>query len=257
MIIDAHAHFGPGLVSTAPFGPLVNLADGASLLAVLAASGIDRAVAFAPRWQGGTFVDPDYRHANAAVASGMHAHPDRLVGFVRVNPKFGRGAAEQAEAGLREGFQGIKLDPETEAFSPLDLRLIGPLFEAAQAAGAPVLVHTNVHPAEPLLWLEAAQAFPRVPLILGHMGYRITSDAVITAERASNVYLETSGNMPGYIMRTIKRLGSARMIFGTDAPFNHPDVEVRRMRRLNLSDRDFEQITGGTISALLPRGWRR
>ena len=88
----------------------------------------------------------------------------------------------------------------------------------------PVLVHTNFHPAEPLLFLAMAKAYPRVPVILGHMGMRIVSDAVIAAEQASNIYLETSSNMPAYIKRTVKRLGAARMLFGTDAPYNMPQT---------------------------------
>ena len=63
MIVDAHAHFGQGLRSTAPYGPLFEAYTADQLLRHLDAAGIDRAVCFPPRWQGGRFIDPDYRKA--------------------------------------------------------------------------------------------------------------------------------------------------------------------------------------------------
>ena len=254
-IIDAHCHFGPGLQRRRPFGPLKELPTAEDLLMDLSEARIERAIAFAPRWQGGDFVDPDYRQANAAIAAGFQKHPGRLVGFVRVNPKFWRAAAEQVEDAVREGFQGLKLDAETEAFSPLDLGLLGPLLEICQANGLPVLVHTSFHPAQPLLWLEAAAAFRQVNFILGHMGYRISLDAVIAAEHADNLYLETSGTQPSAILNVLKSLGASRMIFGTDTPFNAPQVEMDRIHSLHLAESDLERIFCGTITDLVPRGW--
>jgi len=257
MIVDAHAHFGQGLRSTAPYGPLFDAYTADQLLKHLDAAGIDRAVCFAPRWQGGTFIDPDYRKANAAIAEGVRAHPDRLVGFCRVNPKFGSRAVGELRHRLDDdGFRGLKLDPETEAFSPLDLDLLGPLLDLCDEHHVPVLVHTNFHPAEPLLFLAMAKAYPRVPVILGHMGMRIVSDAVIAAEQAGNIYLETSSNMPAYIKRTVKRLGAARMLFGTDAPYNMPQNEIDRLRSLDLSPGDLERITSANLLDLIG-GWPR
>ncbi|MBI4278223.1 MAG: amidohydrolase [Armatimonadetes bacterium] len=254
MIIDAHAHFGPGLRSTAPFGPLFDIPNGRSLIGRMNRTGIQRAVAFAPRWQGGAFIDPDYRKANAAIARGVKRYPDRLVGFARVNPKFGKKAAAELERCFTQyGFCGLKLDPETEAFSPLDLDLLGPLMEICQARGAPVLMHTSFHPAQPLQSLELIDAFPKINFILGHMGYRIVSDAVITAEAARNVYLETSGNMPSYIARTVKRMGAERMLFGTDMPFTDPKLEVDRLQSLGLTPAQMDRIFSGTLLELLGR----
>jgi predicted TIM-barrel fold metal-dependent hydrolase len=254
-IIDAHCHFGPGLQRRRPFGALKDLPTADDLLRDLSDAHIERAVAFAPRWEGGEFVDPDYRQANAVIAAGFQKHPDRLVGFVRVNPKFGQAAAEQIEEAVEGGFQGLKLDAETEAFSPLDLDLLGPLLEICQANGLPVLVHTSFHPAQPLLWLEAAAAFPQVNFILGHMGYRISLDAVIAAKHAENLYLETSGTQPSAIRSVFKSLGASRMIFGTDTPFNATQVEVDRIHAAHLAEKDFERICCRNITDLLPRGW--
>ena len=255
-LVDAHCHFGPGLKRGHPFGPLREYNSATDLIDQLAAVGINQAVVFAPRWQGGDFIDPDYSRANAAIAEAVKQHPSRLVGFVRVNPKFGQQAAAQVEAAAEQGFQGLKLDPETESFSPLDLKLLGPLLEICQAKRLPVLVHTSFHPAQPLLWLEAAQAFPQVNFILGHMGYRVASDAVIAAQRADNIFLEISGQQPSNLAKVTKSFDPLRIIFGTDAPFNDPRTEVERLRKLNLPEDKLAAIGRNSIMQLLPGGWQ-
>lgn len=254
-LIDAHLHFGPGLTDDRPFDALRPLSTVAEAIGEMDAAGIDRAVAFAPRWRGGAFVDPDYSKANAAIAAGISSHPSRIVGFIRIDPRFGARAVEQFEAGIAAGFQGLKLDPETEAFSPLDRGLLGPLFELCAAHGLPALVHTGFHPAQPLLWVELAKEFPDVPVILGHMGYRVVADAVIAAKRADNIFLETSGQQPSGLSGARRQVGASRMIFGTDMPFNDPKVEIRRLRAAKFSDTELDLVTGANILGLLPRGW--
>jgi predicted TIM-barrel fold metal-dependent hydrolase len=255
-MIDAHCHFGPGLRAQAPFGPLFKADTTSDLLALLDGVGIDKAVIFAPSWNGGwdgvDFNDPSYERANAAVAEAVHAYPDRFIGFARVNPKFGSAAIRELRRCFEDyGFRGLKLDNEADGFHPTDLRLLGPLAELVRENGGPIIVHTGFHPCEPLIYLPLAQAFPDVPLILGHMGGRILIDAVITAQHASNVYLETSGQQPGYIARAVKAVGPDRVIFGTDIPYNIPVVEVERIKSIGLSPADLNKITHGTAAGLL------
>ncbi len=255
-MIDAHCHLGPGLRAQAPFGPLFKADTAESLVALLDEVDIERAVIFAPSWQGGwddtDFNDPAYERANAAVAEAVNAHPDRFIGFGRVNPKFGSAAVAELERCFGEySFRGLKLDNEADGFYPTDLRLLGPLAELVRANKGAIIVHTGFHPCEPLIFLPLAQAFPDVPLILGHMGGRILIDAVITAQHASNVYLETSGQMPGYIARAVKAVGADRVIFGTDIPFNIPSVETERIRSIGLPAEDLAKITEGNISKIL------
>jgi uncharacterized protein len=254
MIIDAHAHLGPGLKAEVPFGPLYNAETPAGLLALMDRVGIDKAVVFAPNWHGGwqgeDFTDPNYERANAAIGEAVRQHAGRFVGFARVNPKFGRQAAAELEARLTMGFRGLKLDNEHDGYSPANMKLLGPLMEICATHTAPVIVHTGFHPAEPLIFLPLARAFPRVNFILGHMGYRIVADAIIAARRSENIYLETSAQMPHSILSGVRGLGADRVVFGTDLPYTIPEVEVRRIRSLGLHDAELEKILEGNISRL-------
>ena len=254
-MFDAHCQLGPGLRAKSA-GALYEADTADKVLALLDGQSIERAVVFAPNWHGGwdgeDFIDPGYERANAAVADAVAQYPDRFVGFARVNPKFGGAAARELRRCFDEyGFRGLRLDNEADAFDPTDLGLVGPLAEICHDRRAPILVNTGFHPCESLLFLPLAQAYPDVNVILGHMGGRLLVDAVITAQHAPNVYLETSGQMPGYIANGVRAVGADRVLFGTDIPFNIPEVEVRRIRSIGLSEEDLAKITHGNIARLV------
>lgn len=254
-MIDAHCQLGPGLRTKAA-GALYEVDTAEKLLAIMDKHEIQHAVVFAPSWLGGSeeedFIDPSYEAANAAVAEAVSANPNRLTGFAHINPKFGKAAARELERCFDEyGFRGLRLDNEADGFDPTQLWQVGPLAEICRNRNAPILVKTGFHPCESLLYLPLAQAFPDVNIILGHMGGRLVIDAVITAQRSPNVYLETSGQMPGYILNAVRAVGASRVIFGTDIPFNIPDVELRRIRSIGLAAEDYERITRGNIETLL------
>lgn len=262
-MIDAHCHLGPGLRAAAPFGAVLDSDTPEKLLSLLDSCGIERAVVFAPSWRGGwdgeDFVDPTYERANAAIAEAVAAYPARLVGFGRVNPKYGKGAVTELARCFREyRFRGLKLDNEADGFDPTDLRLLSPLADLCASQRASILVHTGFHPCQPLTFLPLAQAHPEVKLILGHMGGRIVADAIITAKHAENVYLETSGLMAMNLKRAMKALEIRRFVFGTDTPYNITRVEVDRIHGLGLSEADLTAVTRDNMAAILgadvPRG---
>lgn len=255
-MIDAHCHIGPGLRAPIPFGPIFATETGEQLLELLAGTGIDQALVMAPSWEGGwdgnDFVDPDYRRANEAIADAVQRHPGRLVGVARVNPKFGNDAVRELERCFTDyGFRGLKLNNEADGFEPTNLRLLSPLAEVCLAHDAPLLVRTGFHPCEPLLFLPLAQAHPKLNIVLLHMGGRIHGDAIITAQQAPNVYLETAAQMPRSIVAAVKALGADRVVFGTDTPYGIPEVEVRRIQALGLADDELQRITRDNIRGLL------
>lgn len=256
MIIDAHAHFGPGLAYEHPMGPVARATTAEELIAQLDQAHIDRAVVFAPSWQGGSggtdFIDPNYERANLAIAEGVRAHPERLVGFARVNPKFGSQATAELERCFADyGFQGLHLNNTNEWFTPLHTKLLAPLLERCAAQDAPVSVHTWFYPSQAYPWLQPIEAFPQVRFILAHMGYRQWADAVIVAERAPNVYLETSLQLPATVKKAVARVGAERVLFGSDTPFAFPDIELRALRDLGLGAADLARISGDNLAALL------
>ena len=224
MIFDAHTHIG-----TYPlFG--VSL-DRDGLAALMAETGLTQCCVFAP----------DNAAVKACVESIDGAHA-----LVWANPRV-PGNIEESIALLDEpAFIGVKLHPLLDGFHPNDPRL-RPLMEVVSARRLPVLVHTG-HPIFTLPWSveELAAEYPDANVIFGHMGHGnviYINASIDIACRRPNVYLETSG-MPEHhkIKEAIERVGPTRVLYGSDAPFHHPAVEILKVRVSGLDDAMLERV---------------
>jgi hypothetical protein len=149
---------------------------------------------------------------------------------------------------------GIKLHPLVDAFDPGAPMLDG-LYELARAENAPVLLHTG-HEFAALPWTveAAARRHPEVNFVLGHMGLstiEYVEGAIDVARRHSNVFLETSG-MPftWKIKEAVTSVGEERVMYGSDAPFFSPQLEIEKVRISGLSDSQLERVLGINARAL-------
>lgn len=63
------------------------------------------------------------------------------------------------------------------------------------------------------------------------------------ALRYKNIYLETSGQMNPLILKdAIKKIGSQRIVFGTDWPYKPVNIEIDKFLHLDLDSDDLENI---------------
>jgi predicted TIM-barrel fold metal-dependent hydrolase len=127
--------------------------------------------------------------------------------------------------------------------------MVHPLADLVAERGLPLLIHTG-HPIFTLPWSveELAQAKPETNVIMGHMGHGniiYINAAIDAAERRPNVYLETSG-MPMHtkIAEAVNRVGADRVLYGSDAPFHHPKVELLKVRLSGIKPSDMEMVLG-------------
>jgi predicted TIM-barrel fold metal-dependent hydrolase len=158
------------------------------------------------------------------------------------------GYVEEAERFLEHPkFLGAKLHPLIDGYLPNDPS-VHPLMELLLARGGlPVLVHCG-HPIFTLPWSieELAVAFPGVKVIIGHMGHGnvvYINASIDIAARNPNVYLETSG-MPMHtkIKEAVDRVGVDRVLYGSDAPFHHPAVEILRVQVSGLGPDELDRV---------------
>jgi uncharacterized protein len=252
VIIDAFVQMGPTLANYTDIPrPLYDATTADKLISLLDRFHIDLAIIHAPRWVGGAVFDPTYEKANSAIREATSKFPKRLIGYGRVNPNWGEAAVSEATdclAGAK--MRGLMLDPEWENFNPTDKNLVYPLMELAKKHKVPVMFHCGYYPAQPVLFWDLALDFPGVPIILAHMGQRLTVDAQMVAERAKNVYLETSDHM--YALRScVDTLGARRILFGSNLPFSVPEAEMLKItHRTNVSEEDKATILGGAAAKL-------
>lgn len=235
LVIDAHNHLGdrPGARQT-----------GAELVAKLDAAGVDKAVVF-------PFVEGNF--TNDFVNDAYRQFPDRLIPYCAVNP-WERNAADVVRQCIKEwGFKGLKLHPTINGFHLADPELVNPLFQLADELDFPIIVHgaSDLYNAPPEFALMAAR-FPRVQLMMAHMGFFWSVDQAITfAGQFENLYLETSRAPIFEIQTAVKRIGPHKVIWGTDSPFVDYEFEFKKMERATPERSGYASIVGGNIARLL------
>jgi predicted TIM-barrel fold metal-dependent hydrolase len=221
-----------------------------------------------------------------SVAQALRAFPDRLAGYVRVDPTQPDAAVHVRRAVRELGLKGVKLFPSMEGFHASDRRVY-PVYEEAQALGVPILLHFGVLQsavrnalglpsradmrfADPTDLQPAARDFPRLRFIIPHFGAGYFREALMVCYHCPNVSLDTSGSNAwtryvGYPLdlRTVFRLaldavGPGRIIFGTDSThfprgLRHDvlSTQLAVLRELEVPREDIRRIMAGNIADLL------
>jgi predicted TIM-barrel fold metal-dependent hydrolase len=216
MIFDAHMHVGDF--------PLFNVS--------LDRDGLERLMR-ENAIEGGVVFHPDNAYVSEVVASVPGAY-----GLVWANPRLPNYLPEALRFLDDPRFLGVKLHPLLDGYHPND-PAVHPLMEALVERDLPVLIHCG-HPIFTLPWSieELIVNFPQAKVILGHMGHGniiYINGAIDVAARHPHVYLETSG-MPMHtkIAEAVQRVGPERVLYGSDAPFHHPQVEIAKVRLSGL-----------------------
>lgn len=235
LVIDAHNHIGarPGAQQS-----------GADLVAKMDQAGVARAVMF-------PFVEGNF--TNEAVRVALDEHPDRLIPYCAVNPWQQDAVAELRRCVTEWGFKGLKLHPTINGFHLSNPTLVDPLFEEAEGLGIPIIVHgaSDLYNAPPE-FAEMARRFPRVKLLMAHMGFFWSVDQAIGYAKAiPNLYLETSRAPIFEIATAVRELGPGRVVWGTDSPFVDYEWEFRKMERCSPDRAVYDLVVGGTMAEIL------
>ena len=135
---------------------------------------------------------------NDAIAAYARAHPEKVVGFMSVDPLH-PGAVEEMERAHALGLRGLKLGPIYQGFHPLDGRAFAVYAKAAEL-GLPILIHQGatfprVAPlkvADPLLLEEVAWAFPQLPIVIAHLGHPWLAETIVLIRKHPSLYADVS-----------------------------------------------------------------
>ncbi len=237
--------------------------------------GIDRMVMF-------TSVPGDH----PSVAAAVKAFPERLIGYIMLDPTQSN-APEQLREGIqRQGLKGVTLFPAMHHFHAYDEKAY-PLYQTAAELEIPVFTHFGVlkvsirdklglpnifdlRYSNPIDLHKVAIDFPTVHFIIPHFGCGYFRETLMLGAQASNVYVDTSSSnswltyMPGYLdlktvfEKTLEVFGPRRILFGTDSNVFprgwRQDIfkqQVEILRALNLSQAETEVLLGGNIARLL------
>lgn len=206
-----------------------------------AAEGCDKTVVFGGKAKLSGLWVPDRE-----IAAYVAAHPDRLIGFLSVDPTQ-PGWRDELEEGHQDlKLKGIKLLSMYAGFKPND-RSLDYLWHYATKHGLPVLLHTGTTfvsqaPLECTLprWLdEVATRFPEVKIVMAHLSHPYEGECVVTIRKHPNVYSDCSAlhYRPFQLYHSLMLLQEYgvwhKLLFGSDYPFTTVTASLAGMRKLN------------------------
>ncbi|TLS52384.1 amidohydrolase [Paenibacillus antri] len=248
MIFDCHTHlFGPGMVS-GPTDAAIKRAWGPDMHIVATPEqhranleGFDGAIVLAMAAGATGLVVP-----NEYVASYCAEAPTRLFGFASVDPN-DPNAVSDFETAVRElGLKGLKLGPIYQNFYP-DRPEHFPLYAKAEELNVPILWHqgTSFVPegyldaSRPAMLDPIARTFPRLKMIVAHMGHPWVDECISLVRKHPNLYMDLSA-LASRPWQYYNALVSAteygvtdKILFGSDYPFFTTRQTVDALQRVD------------------------
>jgi predicted TIM-barrel fold metal-dependent hydrolase len=183
---------------------------------------------------------------DSEVAAYVNSVPERLIGFLSLDPTQPGWQNELEEGHRHLKLKGIKLMPMYAGFDPAGPELEY-LWTYATKHGLPVLCHTGttfVRQAPlkytlPLLIDEVALRFPDVKIIMAHLAHPYEGECIATIRKHPNVYADCSAlhYRPFQLYHSLMLLQEYgvwhKLLFGSDYPFTTVDASIAGMRNLN------------------------
>jgi len=206
-------------------------------------------------------LEQDIDKNNKTIAD-MAKNDPRIHGLYWVQKKHIDYDVECLKQGLQDkSFVGVKFHAAFEHLTPIS-SVYAPIMEVLSDHNACLLVHcgryhdgdrSSVTSFE--YALELASTYPKMNVILAHMGGNDTSivkKAVSYALELENVYFDTSGISTPVRVEVALRggLSSERILFGSDAMwcsyrgnyYNIIDARISEEDRINILSKNFERL---------------
>ncbi len=235
MITDVHTHVGEYLVHISekfatearaawPEAPLgTSLEDHYTR----ALADVDRAVVLAFNAPASGFVVP-----NDYVAEYVARDPARLIGFGAVDPSDPAATDELERMQGDLGLVGCKLGPIYQNVDPLSPEFLR-VCEALERLELPMLIHQgttfaragSLLQARPILLDEIALRYPKLKIVIAHVGHPWFDEAIAVVRRHQHVYADISGLVTRRwllyqaLVAAIEYRVEHKLLFGSDYPF--------------------------------------
>jgi predicted TIM-barrel fold metal-dependent hydrolase len=186
------------------------------------------------------------RIPNDFIAEYVARYPGRAVGFAAVDPNDADAPAEVERSFTRLGLRGLKLSPVYHGFDPW-APAAWRLYEMADGLGVPVMFHMGgaydpeaaLEWGSPLLLDRVGRAFPRLRMIVAHLGQPMMQETVMLMRKNENVFADLSARFHRRWqlyngLRIAIEYGVAdRLLFGSDFPVSTTGEAARAFRAIN------------------------
>lgn len=199
---------------------------------------VDKAVVFG--------IAREKHNPNDATAEFVRAYPEKLIGFLSVNPRE-PDCLEEIERSVEDlGLKGVKLGPNYQNFDPLGSDAFR-IYKRAEELGLPIMFHTGTSPvrtadldfAHPRHFDRMAIAFPNLRIVMAHMAHPWQISTVAVIRKHPHVYADISALFyrPWSFyncMLLAQEWGVLhKLLFGTDYLVSTPQENIDALRNPN------------------------
>ena len=203
----------------------------------------------------------DLRYGNDFLLRLQREHPERIRGYVAVNPNYAGQAQDEIRRCLGAGMIGIKLAASRRADDPL----LDPVCALAAEHRVPVLHHIWQGRRRDYPGQEASDAVelgrlaarhPAVQFILAHIGGGgdwLQTLPVIRGLPNILVDLSGSGVDGGMLEACLDAVGVERLLWGCDLTIETGWAKLRYLQHL-LSPADLDRVGRGNAMRIFPAG---
>jgi hypothetical protein len=195
-----------------------------------------------------------------------------LLPFINLDPVLMDAVTirQKVRQAVAKGARGIILLPGMHGFYGNDRR-VWPIYEMAQSFQLPILAQCGDagplpaggrgHWGRPRYFGDVAVSFPKLRLILGHLGKGYESEIAVLTRRYANVYTETSMRLsgldeagkwtPAEAVTWFRLIGIDRILLGTKWPLFDPRQDIDTIRKLPLTTEEKRKILGENAKRVL------
>lgn len=244
LIIDCHCHMGRWFNFNVPEGTAEDM------LAMMDTMGVDIACVTAH-----SSIGPDFKYGNDIVIDAVKKYPKRFIGYVTINPNYSEDEIRQEldRCFSVEGMRAIKVHPEMHG-CPINYWRYDTTYQAADEMKCPVLIHVwgNEHVAQVA---SLAERYKHAIFIMGHAGAEMKAmeDAVAVVNKYDNVYVDLalSRAYEGNVEWLVSKIGSEKVLYGTDMPFMDPRPSFGRVAFAGITEQEKRNVFGLNMKRLL------
>lgn len=179
--------------------------------------------------------------------------------------------------------KGMKMQPCMMLYTRLNDRRLFPAYERAQAENAPLVLHTGGDPqpgreiyGHPRDVDDIAAAFPKLRIIMAHMGAPFFGEAQEVVKKHENVFTDLSFTIDydesmklakrhkmtmvsgiskkefiGLAGALVKGFGYERVVYGSDFPYASPKAAIKGLLELDIPDEAKEMILWKNATEIL------
>jgi len=244
IIVDTHVHLGPLSNLYMPSG------SNSNIIKLLKKFGVKKAIC-ATHSSLSTI-----NFGSVELPSILEEYKDFLYGYFVFNPNFEEISLKTLENYLNKNLiAGVKIHPSWHFCYPFDKKY-AKFWDFITERQIPVLTHSwdpdvpnkAQKFSDPFFFEDIIKKHPSLKLILAHAGGRgeMLFKVISLLENYTNLYVDFAGDIfvPGLIEEYVKRVGSKRLLFGTDMPWVDIRFQLANVMNLDIDENDKRNILG-------------